>query len=730
MHKRILGLRRVFSLTMVLVFVLVSAFSAFADETGDDNDGTPRTPDTSKLVPELVLKTGNDLGTFAAGKGSTFRFELKNISNLTADKVQMELIPAKEDIKFFEESDFVRRGITIRSGQSYHAELPFKLNSAVEQKSYDMTLKLTFVNLYNVSFTKEIPVYFYVENTSLYPNVGIINVKTEREIVDENGPQKLTLTVTNGGDLRARKIVVTLNGFSAKTVDLYNDLNVRKVDILGKGMKQNIDFNIIGAKDPEKDAELEAKITYTDDINKVYEKTQTIVLKTTKDKKKEELGEISDVEMRFSQDNYEVYGEGKASAKLSVENKSNMPLKDLELRLSAEGGVKFMSKYVDIIKEIKPGEKKTYNYLLASADPTQSGNFPITATLKTGEGEKATQIIQVAGVTTYKKEEDENGEKKGGKKPKIIIADYSYNADKIIAGREFLLTLVFKNTSQNIGVKNAKFTFTSDEGMFIPIDSANSFFIDYIDPEGTASVTLKLKTKPEAPVKMYNMTFKGEYEDMNGVSYDEKGNPYTSEELISLNVRQQARLQVADFKLPPVGNVNMPIPLDIEFYNLGKASLYNTVVKIEGEDFDKDPAEYFAGNFEAAKSDMFSTRLIPLKAGELKGRIIFNFEDEAGNPSEVVKEFTLNVEEGPGEEGFGPMGGMDGDVGQMPLFDENGNPIELDENGNPVAKGLSPLVIGGIALALIVIAIIAFKIVKKRRMKALEAKLLEEDDEN
>lgn len=720
MNKRLSVLKRAFSLAMALVFVFGLAMSAFAEKP-DDDGGISNQPDPNKLVPELILKNGSDLGTFSAGKSSLFQFELKNISNLTADKVQIELVPSKEDIKLFEESDLIRRGITIRSGQSYIAELPFKLNDAIEQKSYDLTLKLTFSNLYNKTFTKEIPVYFYVENQSLSPNVGIINVKTERDMVDEKNPQKLSLTVSNGGDLRAKKIVLTLNGLSPKTVNLYNDLNMRKLDTLSKNMKQEVSFNIIGAPDQEKDAELEVKITYVDDINKQYERTQTIVLKTTKNK--EEAGKVSDVELKFSKDNYEIFGERKSSASLTIENKGTKTLKNLELRLSAEGGVKFMSKYLDIIKEIKPGEKKSFNYLIASADPAQEGNFPVTATLKMGEGETASQVIQVTGVTCYKKED----EKKGGKKPKIIIADYSYNADKIIAGKEFLLTLIFKNTSQNIGVKNAKFTFTSDDGMFTPIDSANSFFIDSIAPEGTASVTIKLKTKPEAAVKMYNMTFSGEYEDFNGISYDEKGNPYKSEELISLNVRQEARLQIPEFKLPQDAFVGMPINFDIEFYNLGKASLYNTVAKIEGEDFDKDPAEYFAGNFEAAKSDLFSTKLTPLKAGELKGRVIFKFEDEAGNPSEVVKEFTIMVSEGGGELGpkdnmMIPPGGSD-EMGNMPEFDENGNPIEP-------GGGLNPLMIGGIVVCAFVVLLIAYKIIKKRRMKALEAKLLEEDDEN
>lgn len=720
MHKSFTALRRVLALVMALIIVFGLSLSAFAEE-GEGDGGTSNQPDPTKLVPELVLKNGSNLGVFSAGKSSVFRFELKNISNLTADKVQIELIPSKEDIKLFEEGDLIRRGITIRSGQSYHAELPFKLSDAIEQKSYDMTLKLTFINLYNKSFTKEIPVYFYAENKALAPNVGIIDVTTERDIVDESSPQKLNLTVSNGGDLRAKKIVVTVNGFNPKTVNLHNDLNMRKVEILAKNMKQDISFNIIGAPDQEKDAELEVKITYLDDINKQYEKTQTIVLKTVK--KKEEAGKVSDVVLKFSKENYEIYGEGKSSASLTIENKGAKALKDLELRLSAEAGVKFMSKYVDIIKEIKPGEKKSFNYLFASADPTQTGNYPVTATLKMGVGEAASQVIEVAGVTCYKKE-NETDEKKGGKKPKIIIADYSFNTEKIIAGKEFLLTLIFKNTSQNMGVKNVKFTFTSDDGMFTPIDSANSFFIDAIAPEETAAVTIKLKTKPEAAVKMYNMTFIGEYEDMNGVSYDEKGNPYKAEELISLNVRQEARLQIPEFKLPTEAYVGMPINFDMEFYNLGKASLYNTVAKIEGEDFDKDPAEYFAGNFEAAKSDIFSTKLTPLKAGELKGRVVFQFEDEAGNPSEVAKEFTIMVGEGTGlgpqDEMQIPPGDMDG-AGEMPEFDENGNPIQ---------KGFSPWIIAGIVLGGLIVLFVAYKIIKKRRMKALEAKLLEEDDEN
>ena len=88
--------------------------------------------------------------------------------------------------------------------------------------------------------------------------------------------------------------------------------------------------------------------------------------------------------------------------------------------------------------------------------------------------------------------------------------------------------------------------------------------------------------------------------------------------------------------------VDQPVPVFLEFFNMGKVVLNNLMVKAEG-DFQIQNGNYFVGNFEPGRSDSFDVTVVPLKEGESKGSIVFIYEDIEGKSYEVKKEFTLNV---------------------------------------------------------------------------------------
>ena len=45
-------------------------------------------------------------------------------------------------------------------------------------------------------------------------------------------------------------------------------------------------------------------------------------------------------------------------------------------------------------------------------------------------------------------------------------------------------------------------------------------------------------------------------------------------------------------------------PVSLEFYNTGKVTLYNMMVKIEG-DFQTENGQYYVGNFQSGNSEHF-----------------------------------------------------------------------------------------------------------------------------
>ena len=159
-------------------------------------------------------------------------------------------------------------------------------------------------------------------------------------------------------------------------------------------------------------------------------------------------------------------------------------------------------------------------------------------------------------------------------------------------------------------------------------------------------------TVPDAQPKTYTITANFEYEDFDGKEY-------TATELIGIPVIQQSKLETADINLPPEGFIGQPIPISLEFYNMGKVTLNNLMIKVDGN-FQVENANYFVGNFDAGGSEYYEATIIPTEPGMLEGNVIFSYEDSNGEMIEIFKEFSLNVIQAP-EETFPPDGfeGMD-----------------------------------------------------------------------
>ena len=68
------------------------------------------------------------------------------------------------------------------------------------------------------------------------------------------------------------------------------------------------------------------------------------------------------------------------------------------------------------------------------------------------------------------------------------------------------------------------------------------------------------------------------------------------------------------------------------------------MVKLEG-DFQTENGNYYIGNFANGSSESFEGTVIPSQAGELKGAVVFTYEDSTGEQIEERREFSMNVEE-------------------------------------------------------------------------------------
>lgn len=193
---------------------------------------------------------------------------------------------------------------------------------------------------------------------------------------------------------------------------------------------------------------------------------------------------------------------------------------------------------------------------------------------------------------------------------------------------------------------------------------------------------------------------------MISVNYDyedSKGTAYTNKDSIGISVQQIPRLVLGDISFPPEAFAGNPVPVYLDFFNMGKSTLHNLMVKLEG-DFKVEGSSYFVGNFEPGKTDSFDGMVIPAQVGPCKGNVVFTFEDADGKPQEIKKEISLNVTE-------------------MPVFnDGKGMPLPPSEDSKKIPTWV--FIVGGFVLCAI---ILTFTLIVRKRLKKRKELMFDEE---
>lgn len=391
-----------------------------------------------------------------------------------------------------------------------------------------------------------------------------------------------------------------------------------------------------------------------------------------------------------------IYPGGFTGVDISLINNGTLAAKDVKISLIGlkEDGFTLVSgTNGQYISQINGGEVKEVNFKLGVSNKLTGGDYGITVKLEyNDQSGKDYSEEQQFFIPVY----SENTSSKTV--PKIILSQYNCNPSIVRAGENFKLSMAFLNTNDVKEVRNIKIYFTANEtsseggNLFTPVNSSNTFFIDSIAPKGMASYTIEFFTIPDAKAKTYTMTANFEYEDI-------EGNEYKSTELIGIPVQQKTRLETTEISFPPEAYPGQPFPVGFDLYNMGKVTLSNLMIKIDG-DVDAPNSTYFIGNFEPGSSEHYEGTVIPRGPGITNGAVIISFDDPTGEHIELRKDFSFNTIEMPAPEP------TPGDQGMEPG----------KANGELFKKLIkSPLFWIGIAAAAIIIGIFIRKGIIKRK---------------
>jgi len=529
--------------------------------------------DTTKYKPELKI-TQENTPTFKVGVDNYIKFKIENIGSYSAKDINITLTSIDEISPLERGSEPLIYHIDYLAKNKEH-EIEFKINlsNTSISKLSQMKVKINYKNSFGDSFENEKYKYsFKVKNDNIMPILSIQETKIRFPEVTSGVKNYITLFIKNLGTLDANNITVELSGFTKDGIHLVNDSKIKFISNI-KGKETKDIYYIFKPADNAKTGnyELNVKFKYIDESGKEYENDSNIYIYVNgKDSKNIKLN-LSNLEFP----NKIKVGD-EFNLNFDISNASEILATPVEINIEYPNEIIPTSSPKIFLDSLSKGESKNISFKFLAKNTIETGHYDFYIVLKYNtkgaEDSDATTIKQYKGLYI------EGASGMG--RPKIIIKNFDFGSKKVLAGNDFELKLDLFNTSSDESIKNIKIKIESPDGIFTPIDSSSSIFVEKIGRQSTVTKSIRLKAKNDAEVKTYNLKVTMEYEDSKGNAYDSQKEPFKEEENITIPVSQAIKLEVGDIIFPNNINANQPFDLEVSFFNMGKSTIYNLMIKL------------------------------------------------------------------------------------------------------------------------------------------------------
>lgn len=520
-----------------------------------------------------------------------------------------------------------------------------------------------------------------------YPRI-IFKNQTEIKKVKAGDAFELTLTVQNAGDQAARDIYITQ---ASKDAPIYWETAVDTYTIYRMAAGFNREINLeLRVKETADNGiyALPFNIKYANYSGAEYTNEQTVYFEVT-DELSKPLLTVQEIET----DPAVVTADSENTLSFDLHNSGELIARRVKLTLKNLSKDGFMVKdaidtrYFD---EIGAGKTKRIKFDLLVSENIIKGTNELTVDLeyfdqdnKSYTDTKSIYINKVQG---------KDGDSGKGT-PKLIIDRYNANPNSVTAGDAVNFDFTVKNTHKTKKISNMKATITPDEATFILEGGSNSFYVAELGPQEEYTKSIRLKTKQDALSRAYPIIISFDYEDADG-------NSFTTSETINLSVVEKSKLSINNVYGPYELYQGNSGYVSFEYYNMGKATISNLNVTVEGDYTAKNETNYI-GNIDAGKGSFSEVEVVANTPGDAKGRLVFSFEDSSGNVIRTEKEFGGFVYEDVPVTDFEDLG-----MFEMPME-------EPQEEGMPWWQ-LTLIGLGSCLVTLIIVRFITIKVMMKK----------------
>ena len=287
--------------------------------------------------------------------------------------------------------------------------------------------------------------------------------------------------------------------------------------------------------------------------------------------------------------------------------------------------------------------------------------------------------------------------------PNLVVRSSSYG-DSVVAGEEFTLSLGVYATAGNEPLSDVIVSLTLPEHVSLSNGSL-SFYLGSLQPE-----TMQTVSFPVLPASGFTGTVANITVNLAGTGAV-SGKAVTGTTAISVPISQPDRFEVGQLEVSDTLYLGDTGTVSLSYVNKGKNPVSNLEARLTGTNVGAGGYQYL-GNLNAGTEGSVDFDLIPDAAGPVSGTITLSYEDAAGEPRTVTKDFSTTAEE------------MAMDPGMMdPGMMED---IPAEQPGMPVWGWVLIAVCGAVVAAVVVTAVLR----KRKKAKALAALEAEDSDED
>lgn len=224
--------------------------------------------------------------------------------------------------------------------------------------------------------------------------------------------------------------------------------------------------------------------------------------------------------------------------------------------------------------------------------------------------------------------------------PKVMLESYHFSKETVLCGEQFTAELTLRNTSRTDEVKNMLVSVVPGENVEL-LSEAASGYVEELGAGSTCTVSFAFCVNATASRGQYNIGVTMDYADS-------RGNPYTLQGTMKVMAEQQVQIEIAPVSVPDKIQMGETVELQAQAMNLGKGKLYNVRAVVEAEGLTSSGTA-FIGDMEAGTSMVGSMELTAeglsgdTLYGTTQGKIIFLYEDEAGNEMTQEQSFEMSI---------------------------------------------------------------------------------------